>query len=79
METFRFGSQNPTSVVAALISAGIVMAIEYQKFHLTKYEVDQENVSPNDIIFDSPSRSPGTPVQPGCGMADKSSADRLEG
>lgn len=32
--TLRSGAQNPTSVVAALISAGIVIAIEYQKFHL---------------------------------------------
>jgi hypothetical protein len=28
------GFQKPTKAVAALISAGIVTAIEYQKFHL---------------------------------------------
>lgn len=31
---FMSGFQKPSRVVAALISAGIVIAIEYQKFHL---------------------------------------------
>jgi len=31
---FMLGFQKPSKDVAALISVGIVMAIEYQKFHL---------------------------------------------
>lgn len=34
IERFMLGFQKPTKAVAALISAGIVTAIEYQKFQL---------------------------------------------
>lgn len=34
IEWFMLGFQKPTKAVAALISAGIVTAIEYQKFQL---------------------------------------------
>ena len=34
MEWCILGFQKPIKAVAALISVGIVMAIEYQKFHL---------------------------------------------
>ena len=34
MATFWFGFQNPSRVTAADTSAGIVIAMEYQKFHL---------------------------------------------
>ena len=34
IEWFMLRFQKPSNDVAALISAGIVMAIEYQKFHL---------------------------------------------
>jgi len=34
IDGFKLGSQKLSKVVAALISVGIVTAMEYQKFHL---------------------------------------------
>jgi hypothetical protein len=46
----RFGHQKPKRVAAAAISAGIVTAKEYQKFHLTSNIGKPEWKRPEEVF-----------------------------